>query len=215
MVRAQQRCQSLQQDKTEMAERHEQQLMQARAAGIAKDTDIYQLRHALARLEAEVPELDERKRLSNRLAQMEEREAALKAQLAALKAARPAEPAPPPAAVVEEEAGPVEIPIRLVNRSVLCVGGRSGSVPVYRTVVEKVGAQFAHHDGGLEDSAGQLDASLAAADLVICQTGCISHHAYWRVKDHCKRTGKRCIFIDNPSVSSLVRGLQEVATEAV
>jgi len=29
------------------------------------------------------------------------------------------------------------------------------------------------------------------------------------VKDHCKRTGKRCIFVDNPSVSSLVRGLQE------
>jgi len=216
LVRAQQRCQSLQQDKTEMAERHEQQLMQARAAGIAKDTDIYQLRHALARLEAEVPELDERKRLSNRLAHMEEREAAFKAQLAALKAARPAEPTPPPVvATVEEYAAPVEIPIRLVNRSVLCVGGRSGSVPVYRTVVEKVGAQFAHHDGGLEDSAGQLDASLAAADLVICQTGCISHHAYWRVKDHCKRTGKRCIFIDNPSVSSLVRGLQEVAIEQV
>ncbi len=215
LVRAQQRCQTLQQDKTEMAERHEQQLMQARAAGIAKDTDIYQLRHALARLEAEVPELDERKRLANRLAQMEEREAALKAQLAALKAARPA-PAPaetPAPAVEDESAAPVEIPIRLVNRSVLCVGGRSGSVPVYRTVVEKVGAQFAHHDGGLEDSAGQLDASLAAADLVICQTGCISHHAYWRVKDHCKRTGKRCIFIDNPSVSSLVRGLQEVAID--
>lgn len=106
---------------------------------------------------------------------------------------------------------PTEVPVRLVNRSVLCVGGRSGSVPVYRNVIERVGAQFAHHDGGLEDSAGQLDASLAAADLVICQTGCISHHAYWRVKDHCKRTGKRCIFVDNPSVSSLVRGLQEAA----
>ena len=51
------------------------------------------------------------------------------------------------------------------------------------------------------------------ADLVICQTGCISHSAYWRVKDHCKRHGKRCVFVDNPSVSSLVRGLQEVATE--
>jgi len=214
LMRAQSRCQSLQQEKTEMAERHEQQLMAARAAGIAKDTDIFQLRHALARLQAEVPELDERKRLANRLAQMEEREAGLKAQLAALKAARPVEPPAPAPGVIEEAVpAPVEIPVMLVNRSVLCVGGRSGSVPVYRNVVERVGAQFAHHDGGLEDSAGQLDASLAAADLVICQTGCISHHAYWRVKDHCKRTGKRCIFIDNPSVSSLVRGLQEVATE--
>ncbi len=45
------------------------------------------------------------------------------------------------------------------------------------------------------------------------QTRCISHHAYWRVKDHCKRTGKRCIFIDNLSVSSLVRELQELTGE--
>ena len=41
------------------------------------------------------------------------------------------------------------------------------------------------------------------------ETGCISHSAYWRVKDFCKRTGKRCVFIDNPSISSLARGLEE------
>ena len=43
-----------------------------------------------------------------------------------------------------------------------------------------------------------LDASLAAADLVICQTGCISHDQYWRVQDHCRRTGKPCILVDQP-----------------
>jgi len=216
LARMQARCQALLEEKTAQAERYEQQLMAARAANIAKDTDIHTLRTELARLQAEVPELDTRKRLANRLAQMEQREAALRAQVAALRAARVAAPELPaaPAAEPVAEAAPVEVPIRLLNRSVLCVGGRSGSVPVYRTVIERVGAQFAHHDGGLEDSAGQLDASLAAADLVICQTGCISHHAYWRVKDHCKRTGKRCVFIDNPSVSSLVRGLQEAAAEA-
>jgi hypothetical protein len=214
LARAQGRCQALLQEKTVQSERYEQQLMAARAALIAKDTDVHNLRTELARLQAEVPELETRKRLANRVAQMEEREAALRAQVAALKAARNAAPdaaAPAGEAAADTPAVPVEVPVRLVNRSVLCVGGRSGSVPVYRNVIERVGAQFAHHDGGLEDSAGQLDASLAAADLVICQTGCISHHAYWRVKDHCKRTGKRCIFVDNPSVSSLVRGLQEAA----
>lgn len=35
-----------------------------------------------------------------------------------------------------------------------------------------------------------LEASLAEADLVICQAGCMSHGAYWRVQDHCRRTGK-------------------------
>ncbi len=37
--------------------------------------------------------------------------------------------------------------------------------------------------------------SLAAADWVICQTGCISHDDYWRVQDHCRRTGKTCILV--------------------
>nr|WP_093555842.1 DUF2325 domain-containing protein [Pseudoduganella namucuonensis] len=103
----------------------------------------------------------------------------------------------------------VRMPVRLADRSVLCVGGRSGNVATYRALLERVGAQFSHHDGGLEDNANKLEASLAAADLVICQTGCISHSAYWRVKDYCKRTGKRCVFIDNPSISSLARGLEQ------
>ena len=90
----------------------------------------------------------------------------------------------------------------------LCVGGRTASVPAYRQVIEKTGGRFLHHDGGEEDNPNQLDNTLAAADLVICQTGCISHDAYWRVKDHCKRTGKRCVFVDTPSRSSLERALQ-------
>ncbi|MDP3229401.1 MAG: DUF2325 domain-containing protein [Acidovorax sp.] len=49
-----------------------------------------------------------------------------------------------------------------------------------------------------EVHAYDLDANLAAADLVICQTGCISHDDYWRVQDHCRRTGKPCILVDQP-----------------
>lgn len=96
---------------------------------------------------------------------------------------------------------------RLSNRAVLCVGGRAGSVPVYRKLIEGTGGRFLHHDGGEEDSDARLDATLAAADLVICQTGCVSHNAYWRVKDHCKRTGKRCVFVDSPSGAGLKRAL--------
>jgi Uncharacterized protein conserved in bacteria (DUF2325) len=215
VVRLQERCNALAQEKALDAERHEQLLMTARAATIARDGDVAILRAELARLQASVPELDTRERMAERIAQLEAREQALRAQVVELKTLRPAAPdaeaAPAPAA--EPVAVPVAMPVRLHNRAVLCVGGRSSSVPIYRTMIERVGAQFAHHDGGLEDSSSQLDASLAAADLVICQTGCISHSAYWRVKDHCKRHGKRCVFVDNPSVSSLARGLQEAATE--
>ena len=57
------------------------------------------------------------------------------------------------------------------------------------------------------DDLAALEASLAAADLVICQTGCLSHGAYWRVQDHCKRSGKTCVIVDQPQMIRIVRGL--------
>jgi hypothetical protein len=95
----------------------------------------------------------------------------------------------------------------LDERSVLCVGGRPAVVPIYRQLIERTGGRFLHHDGGEEDAVSKLDASLAAADLVICQTGCISHDAYWRVKDHCKRHNKKCVYIESPSASGMRRAL--------
>ena len=59
-------------------------------------------------------------------------------------------------------------------------------------------------------SLAELEASLVAADLVICQTGCLSHGAYWRVQDYCKRTGKTCVLVDQPQVIRIVRGLEAV-----
>ena len=220
LARLQARCNALLAEKKGEADRFEHALMQARAATIARDTEVHKLRKELAQLRSAIPELETRKGLANQLARMELREAALRGQVAELKASRAAVMAraneaamPLPAPAPEPSITPATIPVQLVNQSVLCVGGRSGNISFYRKMVEQVGAQFAHHDGGLEDSSNQLDASLAAADLVICQTGCISHGAYWRVKEYCKRTGKRCVFVDNPSVSSLARGLQEIGAE--
>lgn len=50
-----------------------------------------------------------------------------------------------------------------------------------------------------------LENSLRAADLVICQSGCISAGAYWRVEDHCKRTGKACVLVAQPDALRIVR----------
>jgi hypothetical protein len=61
--------------------------------------------------------------------------------------------------------------------------------------------------------AGALDASLQAADLVICQTGCLSHGDYWRVRDHCRRTGKACVMVERPEALRIVR-LQSGAAAA-
>jgi hypothetical protein len=97
--------------------------------------------------------------------------------------------------------------IEIQNRAVLCVEGRTTGIPIYRSVIEQHGGNFVHHDGGHEENANRLSRQLQAAEIVICQVGCISHTAYWRVKDHCKRTGKPCIYVETPSRSALERAL--------
>ena len=102
----------------------------------------------------------------------------------------------------------------LLGKCVLCVGGRSGSVNSYREVIEQYGGRFVHHDGGREESLHRIDGALAAADIVICQVGCISHNAYWRVKEQCKRTGKPCMFVKSTGVSSLGQIVSDVARKS-
>ncbi len=218
LAKAQQRAAAVLADKSADAEQHAAQLMRQRAQAVGKDSMIDALKAELAQLRESIPGLESRAKLAERLVQMEQRERAMRNQITELKlelaklqtAAGPAPLQEEPRPVVEHV---MRMPLSLNERAVLCVGGRSGNVATYRELIEREGAQFAHHDGGLEDNANRLDASLAAADLVICQTGCISHSAYWRVKDYCKRTGKRCVFIDNPSISSLARGLEQAGAE--
>ena len=153
---------------------------------------IHQLERALltARQQAE----REQRRAEELQQALSQRERQLEVQA---ESARPGEAAAMPEAALPS----------LDERSVLCVGGRPAVVPIYRQLIERTGGRFLHHDGGDEDAVAKLDASLAAADLVICQTGCISHDAYWRVKDHCKRHNKKCVYIESPSASGLRRAL--------
>ncbi|MBV7535754.1 DUF2325 domain-containing protein [Duganella sp. sic0402] len=217
LAKAQLRATALMAEKTGDAERHAAQLMQLRAQVVGKDSLVDSLKVELEQLRVSIPGLESRAKLAERLEQMEERERAMRNQIADLKLelARAVEQQAIPAPAQEETRPVVEhvmkMPLSLRERAVLCVGGRNGNVASYRELIEREGAQFSHHDGGLEDNANRLEASLAAADLVICQTGCISHSAYWRVKDYCKRNGKRCVFIDNPSISSLARGLEQAS----
>jgi hypothetical protein len=208
-------------EKTREIEKQNTQLIQLRAESIGKDSSIHFLSCDIAALKAEVPELETRQRLLKKIEQMAERQTETENQVRELKQ-KLAEASKAVADIQEQAAEqgrqqPEEkvfpITLHLKQKTVLCVGGRSGNVPTYRDLIERIGGRFAHHDGGLEDNQSLLDASLAAADLVICQTGCISHTAYWRVKDFCKRTGKRCVFVENPSVSSLARGLEKFSED--
>lgn len=71
--------------------------------------------------------------------------------------------------------------------------------------------------GALQAAQGGCDAlgrALLEAELLICRTGCISHGDYWRVKDHCRRTGKPCLLIDEHQAIHVVRQGDRVVVQA-
>lgn len=221
--KVQERSTRLLTEKSSEIERLTVQLVQLRAENVAKDSRIAFLSEDMAALKASIPGFDAGMRLQKKVEQMTARQSELEGQNTELRQklasaaksleALSGESSNTARADVAERPEPRISPVTvyLNQKTVLCVGGRSGSIANYRDLIERVGGRFAHHDGGLENGQSVLDASLAAADLVICQTGCISHNAYWKVKDFCKRTGKRCVFVENPSASSLVRGLEQIS----
>lgn len=213
LAKAQQRCEQVAREKA--ARIAELELMRSRLRGeaVAREEALVALQAELGQMRAE-PAATECLRLAHQLLYQEERCARLSLENARLQKMLAAQtvrvepvvdvviPVPPPAcSAAEAEAG-------LAGHRILCVGGRDGALGVYRKLIEAAGGRFMHHDGGVEDRLAQLDSALSAADLVICQTGCISHNAYWRVKEHCKRTGKRCAFVESPSAAGLARGLR-------
>lgn len=93
----------------------------------------------------------------------------------------------------------------LREKSVLCIGQDRSSAGVAQQVVEMAGGHFLRDEGSDGEDGAALEVSLIAADLVICQTGCVSHGAYWRVQDHCKRTGKPCVMVEQPAALAALR----------
>ena len=104
--------------------------------------------------------------------------------------------------------------VDLCGRRVAYVGGRSGIVGHFRTLVERLNGQFVHHDGGIEDHEGQLGRILGQADVVLCPVDCVSHRACLRAKQFCKRTAKPFVPLRTAGLSSFVTGLRR-ATESV
>ncbi len=222
--KAQERYTRVLTEKVAEIEQLQAHLVEQRAQVIGRDTRIGWLVQEMEQLKAALPDYENAARLRARVEQLTTRQAELEAQNAQLRqqlglaqrelSLRSKKDAPlPPAERQSDSVKEVPVTFHLREKTVLCVGGRNGNVASYRTVIEKAGGHFAHHDGGLEDNQAALDSVLAAADLVICQTGCISHNAYWRVKDFCKRMGKQCVFVENPSTSSLARSLQQIAVD--
>lgn len=220
---------SLRSEKVSATQTMSRQIAEQRSELAGREATIESLRNELDALRQTLPDLRDRQALARRLADSESRLGLASARSAELEkevdelgrrlqqalAQGELSRAETAEAEAELEATRSANPADLGGKCVLCVGGRTAAVDNCRQLIEIRGGRFMHHDGGREESLHRIDAAVAAADLVICQAGCISHSAYWRVKEQCKRTGKRCLYIKTTGISGLSRLIDASAPEAL
>jgi hypothetical protein len=98
---------------------------------------------------------------------------------------------------------------RLDGMTLLYVGGRPNQVAHLRAAAEQSGADFLHHDGGIEHHLNLLAGLTSQADLVLFPVDCISHHAAHAVKQLCRQGGKRFVPLRSASATSLLAALRQ------
>ena len=194
---AQQRCSAAMQAQARQIEALTAEVVRLRGAVIVRDTRLALARDELEQLRAASPGLPRRQAMARHIGLLAERITALSReclrwrQAAGQDAAASAPRQGDGAALLTtaSSAQTPQMPLMPPEPMEPMEPHASGHLPPH-----------AHAQAGEGDAIGgaDLDASLAAADLVICQTGCISHDDYWRVQDHCRRTGKPCILVDQP-----------------
>jgi len=189
---AQQRCSAAMVAQAQQIEALTAEVVRLRGAVVVRDTRLAVARDELVQLRVASPGLPRRKAMARHIGLLAERIAALSRECLRWRQA-----------AAEGGASAVGAPEQ--GRALAATVSSGGEAPERRASGNR--ALRSEEVGEAENSA--LDANLAAADLVICQTGCISHDEYWRVQDHCRRTGKPCILVDQPLA---VREAQALAT---
>lgn len=100
--------------------------------------------------------------------------------------------------------------VRLDGVVLLYVGGRPNLVAQMRAAVERTGATFLHHDGGVENHPNLLPGLASRCDLVLFPVDCISHDAANAAKSLCRQAGKRFIPLRSASITSLLTALHDL-----
>lgn len=70
--------------------------------------------------------------------------------------------------------------------------------------LEREQPQWNHRGHPTEDDTALQSLSQRATELLICQTGCVTHDHHWRQDDHCQRTGKTCVLAQQPDAMQLL-----------
>jgi len=104
-----------------------------------------------------------------------------------------------------------ELPVSLCGTTLLYVGGRAHQIVQLRMLAERSGAAFLHHDGGLEERSGLLEAQVSRADIVFFPVDCVSHNAVATVKRVSRHVGKRYVALRSSGLTSFAAALRSVA----
>src|SRR5215471_4451072 len=83
--------------------------------------------------------------------------------------------------------------------------------PQLRVLAERSGASFLHHDGGIEERSGLLEAQLSRADVVLFPVDCVSHNAMATVKRVSRYAGKPYFALRSSGLTSLAAGLRKIS----
>jgi hypothetical protein len=100
-----------------------------------------------------------------------------------------------------------ESSVELGGRTVLYVGGRANQIPQLKALVERTGARFLHHDGGIEHSAALLPGLVSRADHLFFPVDCISHDAVATIKRLCRQLERPYHPLRTASLATLVSAL--------
>jgi cell division protein FtsB len=119
------------------------------------------------------------------------------------------------AAVLQPAAGNGEPALELSARTILYVGGRPNQIPQLKSLVERTGARFLHHDGGIEHSSSLLPGLISRADVLLFPIDCISHDAVATLKRLCRQLEKPYLPLRTASLATLAWALTGMATSKV
>jgi hypothetical protein len=236
------RLRQLEEDNARLSAKLEAQQRQLRDGFTARDDKIHLLNEALTRALAQAPArtgdenddlraardalIDLDRRLSRETTHRKRLESRLEsANLAQSQAERARQDAARECEDLRRELALVEIEINgrlgdasaapdLGGAQVLYVGGRANQVPQLKTLVERAGGAFLHHDGGIEHSMTLLPGLIGRADFTAFPIDCISHDAMGMVKRQCRQSAKPFTPLRTSSLACLLGALAAFARTA-
>lgn len=101
----------------------------------------------------------------------------------------------------------------LAGATLLYVGGRAHQIVRLHRLAEQWNAIFLHHDGGIDDRSGLLEAQVARADCTLFPVDCVSHNAVAVIKRVARGTGKLYVPLRSSGLTCFAAALRSMAAQ--